>query len=111
MCELPLERFGVVPLDDTRRLGERDRRPNVSCARNYLSPVERGERLVDGAVVAPVEDEHLGPACELAGEPDREPVRIGRGERELPAWKAETPSKLAPDPERVLARQHQRDPT
>jgi hypothetical protein len=68
------------------------------------------ERLVDRAVVAPVEDEDLRPAGQLAAEPDREAVRVGRRQRELPPREAEAAAELAPDPERVLARQHQRDP-
>ena len=39
-------------------------------------------------MVAPVEDEHLRAAGDLAGEPDREAVRVGRGQRELPARRA-----------------------
>jgi hypothetical protein len=61
-------------------------------------------------VSSTLEDEDLRAAGQLAGEPDREPVRIRRRERELPAREAEAPRQLAPDPDRVLARKHQRDP-
>ena len=57
---LALERLGVVPLDDARRLVERHRRPEVALARDDpAGRVERRDRLVDRAVVAPVEDEDL----------------------------------------------------
>ena len=59
--------------------------PRLPSARTTLSAVERRERLVDRAVVAPVEDEDLRPAGDVPREPDREAVRVGRGERELPA--------------------------
>ena len=62
-----------------------DRRPDVALARDDAAVLERRERLVDRAVVAPVEDEDLRPPGELAREPDREAVRVGRGQRELPA--------------------------
>ena len=61
-------------------------------------------------MVAPVENEDLRPAGELPGEPDREAIRVGRRQRELPAREAEAARQLAPDPERILAREHQRDP-
>jgi hypothetical protein len=48
-----------------------------------------GERLVHGAVVAPVEYQDAGTAGDLARHPDREPVRVGGGERNLPQWQAE----------------------
>ena len=83
--ELALQRLGVVPLDDARGLVQRHRRPDVSLARDDRVAVESDERLVDRAVVAPVEDEDLRPAGQLAGEPDGEAVRVGRGQRELPA--------------------------
>ncbi len=61
-------------------------------------------------MVAPVEHEHPGPAGQRAREADREPVRVGGRERELPAREAEPARELLPHPERVLARQHERDP-
>ena len=62
------------------------------------------------AVVAPVEDEDLRSPGELARQADREPVRVGRRQRELPAREPEAARQLLADPERVLAREHQRDP-
>ena len=59
--------------------------PRLPARATTAPSSQRGERLVDRAVVAPVEDEHLRPAGDEAREPDREAVRVGRGERELPA--------------------------
>ena len=70
---------------------------------------QRGERLVDGAVVAPVEHEDLRPPGDRAGDPQREAVGVRRGQRELPVGQPEAPRQLLADPQRVLARQHQRD--
>ena len=108
--ELALERCDVVPFDDARRLVERHRRPEVAFPLDDRIAVERRERLVDGAVVAPVEHEHLRASGDEPGEPNREAVRIGRRQRELPARRAEAAGQLLPDPDRVLAREHQRDP-
>jgi hypothetical protein len=111
VCEGALERLRVVPFDDSSRLVERYRGAEVALALDDAAAgVECRERLVDRAVVAPVEHEDLGPAGDLACEPDREAVRIRRRERELPAWDAEAPRELRGDDEGVLARQHQRDP-
>ena len=58
LSELPLERVDVVELDDARRHRRIDGWTEVA-ATSPDDPVrtERGEGLVDGAVVAPVEDE------------------------------------------------------
>ena len=109
VLEFPLESHEVVPLDDAGRLRQWNRRANVPLSRDDRAPVEAGESLVDGAVVAPVEDEDLRPAGQLAGEPDRESIGVRRRQRELPARKSETARQLLTHPERVLARQHQGD--
>ncbi len=57
--ELTLERLDVVPLDDTRRLIERNRRAEVPLTLDHCAVAEGRERLVDRAVVAPVEHQHL----------------------------------------------------
>ena len=65
--ELALERLDVVELDDPGRLvAGSTGGPTLPCARRRTVRLERGERLVDGAVVAAVEDEDLRPAGELA---------------------------------------------
>ena len=68
--------------------------------------LEAGERLVHGAVVVVVVDEDLRPPGDVAGEPDREPVRVGRGERELPPADAEPALELVGGDDRVLGREH-----
>ena len=68
--------------------------------------VERGERLVDRAVVALVVDDDLRPAGDPPGETDREPVRVGRGDRELPERQAEPAGELLARRDRVLGREH-----
>ena len=107
--KLTLERLDVVPLDHPRRFFERHRRPDVPFAGDHRRTVESGERLVDGPVVTPVEDEDLRPARELPREPDRETICVGRSERELPARQPETAGELLSDPERVLTWEHERD--
>jgi hypothetical protein len=70
--------------------------------------LRRRQRLVDRPVVAPVEDEHLPAAGDLAGEAERPAVRIGRGQRELPQRNGEAARELFSDPGRVLGREHRR---
>ena len=109
MCQLALEGVQIVDLDHPRGLGRRHRGADV--VRPGLRPsllVERDERLVDRPVVAPVVHEDLGPAGDLAGEPDREPVGVGGGERELPDRQAEAARELLGAGDRVLGRQHER---
>ena len=108
--QFPLERIDVVPLDDSRRLVQGHRRAEIAVPLYDLAVPKRGECLVNRAVVAPVEDEHLRAARDQAGEPDREPVGVGCGERELPPGKSEPPRELLADPKGVLARKHERDP-
>ena len=69
----------------------------------------RTQRLVDGAVVAPVEHEDLAPAGGVPGEAQGEAVGVRGAERELPRRQAEAPGQLAGDPRRVGRRQHRRD--
>ncbi len=58
VSELALERVDVVELDDARRHRRIDGWPEVAAARpDDTVRAEGGERLVDGAVVAPVEDQ------------------------------------------------------
>ena len=108
--ELALERLDVVELDHARRVRRRHGRADGALARDDAAVVrQRGERLVDGAVVAPVEHEDLRPARHRASDPEGEAVGVRRGQRELPVGQPEAPRHLLADPQRVLARQHQRD--
>ena len=70
---------------------------------------ERRERLVDRAVVAPVEDQDLRPLRHVPRQADGEAVGVGRRERRLPEGQAEPARELFADPDRVLGRQHERD--
>ena len=100
--ELALERIDVVELDDARGLGRIHGRAEIAAPRPTTPSAERRERLVDGAVVAPVEDEDRRPPSQVTREPDREAVRVGRRERELPGGDAE--------PARQLRRDHRARP-
>ena len=51
-------------------------------------PFEDRQRLVDGAVVSPVEDQDLAAPGQLARQANRETVRVGRCECELPGGDA-----------------------
>ena len=108
--QLALEPVEVVDLDHPGRQAGVDRGADVVRPGGDAAVGDDRERLVDGAVVAPVVDEHLRAAGRLAGEPDREPVGVGRGQRELPAGEAEAPRHLLADPDRVLGREHERRP-
>ena len=109
--ELALERVDVVELDDPRRDRRIDRRPEVAAARATTPSVaERRERLVDRAVVAPVEDEDLRPPGEVAGEADREAVGVGRRQRELPARQPNRRVSSSPTQIASSRGQHERDP-
>ena len=107
VSELALKAREVVELHDARRLGEGHRLADVPLPRPHgaVGP-ERGKRLVDGAVVAEVVDEHLRPAGDVAGEPDREAVGVRGRERELPPADAEPALELVGGDDRVLGGQH-----
>ncbi len=83
--------------------------PMLPFARHGAPVLERGERLVDRAVVAPVVHDDPGTLRDLARPADHEPVRVGGRQRELPVRHAEPAGHLRPDPGGVLGRQHQRD--
>ncbi len=68
--------------------------------------VERCECLVDRPVIALVVDEDLRPAGDLAGEPDREAVGVGCGQRELPEGQPEPATELLAGGHCVLRREH-----
>jgi hypothetical protein len=105
--ELPLQALEVVELHDARRLGRRHGHADVPAPRPDRAVwSERGKRLVDGAVVVEVVDEHLGPARDVAAEPDREAVRVRGGERELPPPDPEPTLELIGGNDRVLGGQH-----
>jgi len=65
------------------------------------------ERLVDGAMIAPVVDHDQLPTGDLAGQPDGEAVGVGRGQGELPVGQAEPARELLAHPDHVFRRQHE----
>ena len=108
--ELPLEGRDVVELDDARRDGGIHRRAEVPVARADGAVAQGRERLVHRAVVAAVEDEDARAARDVAGEPDREAVRVGGGQGDLPDGEAEPARELLGDGDRVLRREHEGEP-
>ena len=74
--------------------------PTLPARERSVPPCERDERLVDRAVVAPVEDEHPRPAGHLAADPQEPAVGVGRRERELPERNAEAARELVARPRR-----------
>jgi hypothetical protein len=106
--QLGLEGLGIVELDDRGGLGGIDRGADQAFAGTRPAVLQHDEGLVDRAVVAPREHEHAGAARELAAEAQREPVGVGRRERELPLRQAEAPGQLVADPRGVRGREHHR---
>jgi hypothetical protein len=60
-------------------------------------------------VVAVVEHQDLGARRDRPRQPDREAVRVGCRQAELPERQAEPPLHLGADPRRILGREHVRD--
>src|SRR6185503_15594143 len=85
----PPERLEVVELDDLRRHARVDGRAYVAASGAHPFGRQGREGLVDRSVVAPVKDEDLRSARDLAREPECPAVRVGRRQRELPEREAE----------------------
>ena len=83
--------------------------PSAPGPGNHPVPVEHGQGLVDGAVVAPVHHRDPRPAGEVPGEAEHEPVGVGRRHRQLPRRQPEPPGQLLADPHRVRRGQHRGD--
>jgi hypothetical protein len=85
-----LERRDVVERHDDGRLAERHGRSDAPPARDHPAVVAEGRvRLVDGAVVAVVDHEHLPASRRLPRIAEGVPVGIRRREGELPLVQAE----------------------
>ena len=95
--QLALEPLEVVVLGDPRGDPHVDRCTDVALARLRAVRTDDDEDLVDRAVVAPGVDQDLGSLGDLPDEPDRPPVRVGRGEGERPQREPETAGR-APRP-------------
>ena len=104
--ELAGEAVEVVELGDSSRQVWIHRWPDAPGPRDHAAATWHGERLVDGAVVAPGIDEDLGSAGEVASEANRPSIRVCRSERERPPRQPEPPRQLGRDPGRVLGRHH-----
>ena len=105
-----LERGHVVEgHDDGGQRGIDLRADGAVPGHDLPAVVERGQGLVDRAVVAPVEDEDLGPAGDVAGEPQHEAVGVGGRHRQLPERQPEAPVELGSHPHRVGSGEHRRD--
>jgi hypothetical protein len=89
----------VIEFDDARGFNRIDRRADISAARADNAVMERGERLIHGAVVAVMVDEDFWALRDFAGDANREAVSIGGGERELPVRKTEAALEFFADPE------------
>ena len=107
VVEQALDGAEVVELADPRGLGGVHGGADVALPRPRPRAVERDEGLVDGPVVAVVEDEHVGALRHLAAQPQRPAVGVGRGQREAPPRHAEAPRELLADPRCVLGGEHQ----
>ncbi len=100
----------LVELRHPRGLGGIERRPHEALAgAGEALLVEHHERLVDRAVVAPVEDSDPRTAGHVPAHPDHPAVRVGGSERELPVGHAEAPGELGADPGGILGREHRGD--
>jgi len=71
--------------------------------------MQRDKTLIDRAVVAPVENEYLRASCNLAGQADGEPVRVGRGKRELPILQAKALLQIFGYKHGIFRGQHERN--
>ena len=100
------QRVDVVELDHLRRLHRIDGRAHVPGPRPRHAVVQPDHRLVDRAVVAPVEHQHLRPPRQRARDPQHPSVGVGRGQRELPGIQPEPPHQLPAHPGRILGRHH-----
>ena len=103
------ESRNVIELDDAGRGRRVDGRTEIATAGAGDAVFQGDEGLVHRAVVAPVEDQDAGAAGDVARQPDREAVRVGRRQRRLPEGESEAARKLLAHPDGVLGREHERD--
>ena len=107
--QLALEGSEVVELDDARRYRWVDSRPDVAGLLRRNAILERDDRLVDGAVIAVVHNQHLRPTGQLATRAQNPAIGVRSRQREGPLGQTKAPCKLACDPDRILGWQHRRD--
>ncbi len=111
MSKLALERSEIVELDNTRRHDWIDGGSDIAGLLLRHAILESNNRLVDRAVIAVIHDQHLRTPAQLTTRPQDPAVGIRRRQREGPLGHAETPSEIIRNPDRVLRRQHRRNPT
>ena len=99
--EPPVERVRVVERHHGGRLSDVDLRAHRAGPGHHPVTVEDGQRLVDGAVVAPVHHRDPRPPGQVPGEAQHEPVRVGGRHRQLPRRQPEPAGQLLADPDRV----------
>ena len=109
MAQRGFQRRQIVELDDACRERRVHGRPDVPLARHHAAVPKRRERLVDRAVIAPVEHQNLGAAGNFARQADGEAVGVGGGDGELPVRKAEAAGQLLAYPNRIFGREHERE--
>jgi len=91
-----LEGRDVVELDDARRDRRVDGWADVVLPGPATTVLQGNEGLVDGAVVAPVEDEISLPARDLPRQSDGEPVGVRGAHGDLPARQPEARVSSSP---------------
>src|SRR5947209_255556 len=84
-----LERLNVIELDNLRGARRIYRRADIAGAGLGYAILQSDERFVDGAVIAPVEDQDLGTSGNLTSEPNGKPICVRGTECELPVRQAE----------------------
>ena len=106
----PFQCAHIVELHDLGRDCRIHRRPNVPAPWSRC-PVglQCDERLIHRPVIAPVKDQNLRPPRDLPRQPDRKPIRVGSGERELPIGQKKSLLQFLGHENRIFPGQHQRD--
>ena len=104
--ERVLERGKVVELDNCSARREVAMLTEQAGAGLRSSLVELDHAFVDGAVIAAVEHQDLGPPGDRARDPQGEAVCIGRRQRNLPHRQPEGLAEQLPDYRRVFGREH-----
>jgi len=104
------ERGPIIELDHPGGLHRINRRTNVARPHLGNAILQDDQRLVHRAVITPIENQDPGPAGNHSSEPDREAIGIRGAESELPVGETKAASQFLRHPERVLRREHGRDP-
>jgi hypothetical protein len=109
MLEGVLKGVQIVELHDAGGFGRIDWRSDIAAPRANHAVLDRGERFVDGAVVAIIKHQDFRPLRDFARDTNRKAVGVGGGERELPVRKAEAALEIFANPDGVLGGKHEGD--